>query len=42
MLTVADMGKGVSKISKKVLMYFMDGPICIGENKHKILTLKTN
>ena len=28
MLTVADMGGGGSKIAKKVLTYFMDGPLC--------------
>ena len=27
MLTVADMGEGGSKMAKKVLTYFMDGPI---------------
>ena len=26
-LTWADMGEGVSKIAKKVLTYFMDGPL---------------
>ena len=26
MLAVADMGEGVSKITEKVLTYFMDGP----------------
>ena len=26
MLTVADMGEGGSKMAKKVLTYFMDGP----------------
>ena len=35
MLTVADMGGGGSKIAKKVLTYFMDGPLVLVRVIHR-------